>query len=163
MDEEKTITTDEVVEETNEVVEQTGKKELSAETLLVQKNKATDKLAEANKTIAELQAKIPVVKEEKVSENNERLAAVEFKIANPSLDAEVIDKVFKLAKAEGKTPNDMLEDPMVKTYIEKKSQDANNAAATPQAGRSSLGTPEKPVSDFTDAERKEAFIKAMTG
>ena len=158
MNEEENNVGETSVEETtettnNESTEQTGT-ELSAETLLVQKNKINDKYKTLLTEHEALKAKAPLVKEqtkdEVVSNNNDRLAAVEFKIANPSLDADVINNVFKLAKAEGKTPKEMLDDPMVKAFIEKKNRDANNQAAMPNGGGKHFIKTSKPIKEMDE-------------
>ena len=165
MEEDKTIVTDEVTTETNEGSEQTATSELSAETLLVQKNKLKDKNEALQAEIDALKAATPVKEVGGKVDNGleKRLEALEFSKANPSLDAETVNTVFKLANAEGKSPKDMLENPMVKAYLKEKETEANNKAAMPTNSRSSLTGSEKPIGEMSRTEHEAWFNKRMNG
>lgn len=70
---------------------------------------------------------------------DERIEAIEFKIAHPELDSEDVQAVLKIAKINGSSLENALQDPLIKNNLEyKRSLNANSQATLSGSRTSSM-------------------------
>jgi len=91
--------------------------------------------------------------------SDERIAIIEFSIANKDLDAEDVREIADYAKAKGITLTEAKESPLIKSYLYGK-QKAKIEEQRTFANRSGFSTPEKPISKMTREEHLEYWRKA---
>lgn len=165
-EEQDIVTQDEQDDTTNgSQDDSTNGSEVSAETLEVQKRKALQQRDEARKELEELRKKLdsqktvveqPTENKRAIPETNleqeRRLMAVEFTLANPQLSKEAIKEVMDYAITKNITPDKALESPIIKYYIEAETNKKKVEMATPQTSRSGK---EKPATEIASMSREE--------
>ena len=146
---------EEVVDKTTETNEDTDKTDKNEMTLFYQKKAAQEKAAKLEEERDNLQAKLDNIETEKAPEVKvdtskegfalkEQLKATEFTLAHRELSPDAIKAAISIAKAEGVTNEDALQNPMVKAYIEKlKEEEDSNKDAIPTGNRSAVATDEE--------------------
>lgn len=156
---EENVITDETTEDT------THGSEVSTETLEVQKRKALQQRDEARKELEELRKKldstktvveqpkeVKQAKSETILEQERRLMAVEFTLANPQLSKEAIKEILDYAITKNISPEKALESPVIKYFVEAEINKKKVEMATPQGSRSGR---EKPAAELTGMTREE--------
>ena len=68
---------------------------------------------------------------------DERIEAIEFKMAHPELDSEDVQSVLKIARINGTSLENALQDPLIKNNIEYKRSLNTNSQATLSGSRTS--------------------------
>lgn len=148
--------------------------EVSAETLEVQKRKALQQRDEARKELEELRKKLDstktVVEQPKEAkqaksepnlEQERRLMAVEFTLANPQLSKDAIKEVLDYAITKNISPEIALESPVIKYFVEAEINKKKVEMATPQGSRSGREKPPVELSGSTREEHKDYVMKRI--
>ena len=142
---------DKTTDEKNEDTDKTDKNEM---TFFYQKKAAQEKTAKVEEERDALQAKLDKIETQKTPEVKadtskegfalkEQLKAIEFTLAHRELSPDAIKAAISIAKAEGVTNEDALQNPMVKAYIEKLKEEEGNKDAIPTGNRSAVATDEE--------------------
>jgi len=145
---------EEVGDKTPEENEDTDKTDKNEMTLFYQKKAAQEKAVKLEGERDALQAKLDKIETQKAPEVKvdtskegfalqDKLEAIEFTIAHKDLSPDAIKAAISIAKAEGVTNEDALQNPMVKAYIEKLKEDEGNKDAIPTGNRSAVATDEE--------------------
>lgn len=100
----------------------------------------------------------------RLSSIEEREAIADFASDN-SLSTAQARSVFAFAKATGKQPSEVLDDPFVKGGIEKLAAKDRVDNGTPAPSKSSFGsnTGNKPLSEMNDSEKRDGFEAVKQG
>lgn len=145
--------------------------EVSAETLEVQKRKALQQRDEARKEAEELRKKldstktvveqpkeVKQAKSEPNLEQERRLMAVEFTLANPQLSKDAIKEILDYAITKNISPEKALESPVIKYFVEAETNKKKVEMAIPQGSRSSREKPAQEIAEMT-REEHEKFVR----
>lgn len=148
--------------------------EVSKETLEVQKRKALQQRDEWKRKAEEALAKLDSTKgsvetpkeikkasPETNLEQERRLMAVEFTLANPQLSKEAIKEVMDYAITKNISPEKALESPVIKYFVEAEINKKKVEMATPQGSRSGREKPPIELSGSTREEHKDYVMKRI--
>jgi len=148
--------------ESNETAE--DKKGLNAETLLHQKLAKEKKLEELQTEFDEYKTNNPQKDtatkentEEKSTVSEERLEAIEFTLKHLEIESKTSIEILEVARAKGIKPEEAVELPYFKTYIEKQKEDKASSSAVSTTSRSLKVPPPKPIKDMTQEEHKKLW------
>ena len=150
--------------------------ELDPKTLLAQKLHFREKSEKLENELAELKGKLEKLtknesKDEKTNDTpdnknmlEEKVNLIEFSIKHSDLPSSIIEEVYKIAKAENIKPDEALEKPYMKLYIEDVKRKARVDNASNTSSRSSVSSG-KPISEMTREEHQkmyQEFISSQT-
>lgn len=168
-------------EDKNEFTEQTGDEDktkenenaengLDPKTILAQKERFREKYQKEAEEKAALQKELEVLKSSQKKEeqqedkkkdagsiSEERIEAIEFTLRHPEIDSKTSSDVLEVARVKGINPDEALELPYFKTYLEKKEEERKSTDAVPSSGRSPKVTPDKPISQMTKEEHRKLW------
>jgi hypothetical protein len=82
---------------------------------------------------------------------------VDIKLGNMGLDAETASFVKTYAKGAGKEPIEVLEDPAVKAFLDKKKQDKELANATPSPSSRTISFQGKTLNEMNATEKLQVL------
>ena len=142
---------------------ETDDKELDPKTLLAQKKRFREQRDEERAAREALEAELKTLKgsqpkteekEVKSSVSEERLEAIEFTLKHPEIDSKTSAEILEVARAKGIKPDEAVDLPYFKTYIEKQAEDKASSGAVPTTSRSLKVKPQKPISEMTQEEHK---------
>lgn len=136
---------------------------------LAQKEHFRKKAEQAQKELEELKAKDVKVGEpeeksvpKQPSTDDAWKKKIEFAIAHPELGAEAVQEVLDHANVKGISPDEAMESPVLKPYLDSVKQEKAVQSASPsQSGRSPKAQPVKPVEEMSEEEHKEYFKKML--
>jgi len=170
-DEEKVIDDQTVNEDKTEENESSNEQGDIASTI-AQKEHFREKSKKLEGEITKLKSKLKVVDTTKSTSPKtddqdidiikSSIKKLEFAQAHPDIEAGDIQQVLDLASLNSKTPEEALELPMVKTYLDSKMAEKQVANATPTSSRSPKVKPPKPVEEMTRAEHK-SYVEKIVG
>ena len=168
-------------EKDNDSTEQTGgedkteenesaENELDPKTVLAQKERFREKYQKEAEEKSALQKELEELKSSQKKEettddkkkdvgniSEERIEAIEFTLRHPEIDSKISLDVLEVARVKGINPDEALELPYFKTYLEKKEEERKSSDAVPSSGRSPKVTPEKPISEMTQEEHRKLW------
>lgn len=154
----------------NEILEQTedadttkenenANKGLDPKTLLAQKEHFREKFEKEKEAREKLEQQLKNVPqsntEVKSSVSEERLEAIEFAVAHPEIDPKISTEILEVARAKGIKPNEAVELPYFKAYLESQKVVEATESSVPTNSRSLKVKPVKPVSEMTPEEHRK--------
>jgi hypothetical protein len=160
-------------EQDNEILEHTedadntkenenADKGLDPKTLLAQKEHFKEKFQKKEEEVEALKKELDSFKtfkqpntEVKSSVSEERLEAIEFAVAHPEIDPKISTEILEVARAKGIKPNEAVELPYFKAYLESQKVVEATESSVPTNSRSLKVKPVKPVSEMTPEEHRK--------
>lgn len=160
-------------EQDNEILEQTedadttkenenGSKELDPKTLLIQKERMREQRDKEREEKENLKKELESLKssqksntEVKSSVSEERLEAIEFALKHPEIDSKISTEILEVARAKGIKPEEAVELPYFKTYIEKQEEERASSGGVQTSNRSPKFTPQKPIEEMSKDEHRK--------
>lgn len=154
----------------NEILEQTedadttkenenANKGLDPKTLLAQKEHFREKFEKEKEAREKLEQQLKNVPqsntEVKSSVSEERLEAIEFAVAHPEIDPKISTEILEVARAKGIKPEEAVELPYFKTYIEKQEEERASSGGVQTSNRSPKFTPQKPIEEMSKDEHRK--------
>ena len=140
---------------------------LDPKTLLAQKKRFREQRDEERvekealklelETLKSSQPKAEEKKEEKSNVSEERLEAIEFTLKHPEVDSKTSMEILEVARAKGIKPDEAIDLPYFKTYIEKQAEDKASSNAISTTSRSLKVQPQKPIKEMTQEEHKKLW------
>lgn len=137
---------------------------LDPKTLLAQKKRFREQRDEERAARETLEAELKTLKgsqqkteektEAKSNVSEDRLEAIEFTLKHPEIDSKTSAEILEVARAKGIKPDEAVDLPYFKTYIEKQAEDKASSGAVPTTSRSLKVKPQKPISEMTQEEHK---------
>jgi uncharacterized membrane protein len=160
-------------EQDNEILEQTGDadntkenenadKGLDPKTLLAQKEHFKEKFQKKEEEVEALKRELDSFKtfkqpntEVKSNVSEERLEAIEFALKHPEIDSKISTEILEVARAKGIKPEEAVELPYFKTYIEKQEEERASSGGVQTSNRSPKFTPQKPIEEMSKDEHRK--------
>lgn len=172
-DEDKKVDTDQTGDEDTTKENEDDNKELDNKTLLAQKKHFRDKATKAEEDNKILREKLEALSKEEEPEKHEigtfkpkskedndlrdDVSLIKFGMKHSDLPSEIIGEAYKISKAEGIDPEEVLEKPYMKLYIEDEARKKVVETAANRGNRSGLLKTEKPIKEMDEDEHKKLW------
>ncbi len=173
MDKEKKVDNDLNVDadKTKENEDKGDNTKLKPETVLAQKKHFQEKTVKQEEEIEDLKAKLAEkesVEEVETKDVNidtsskleDDVSLIKFSMKHSDLPTSIIEEAYKISKAEGITPEEVLEKPYMKLYIEDEARKGAIETASNTGNRSSIKT-DKPIEEYSADEHEELYEKEV--